>query len=601
MSHILRFQILRKLFHTDVTEERTFFFLTLLVGFIGGATAAFFKLMILYASHWIRQEGPITMNGFFYGLTAIFISGFLTTRFFPNTAGSGIPRVKIALAVLNGKIPFSETIGKILTSLFSLISGVSAGREGPTVSIASGVASSIGAFLHLSKKRIKALVSVGGAGGLAAAFNTPIAGVVFTLEEVVGDLNTKMLGSMIISSVVAVITANIIQGNIPTFIVPQYKIGDPKELIIYLIIGLAAGIGGVLWVKSVLKLRSINHRIFHNHKFTIIITSYMLVIALSLIDYRILGDGHHVTNDILLSHFTSWELLGLLFFLKFLATTITYASGVSGGLFMPTLTMGASLGGAIGVLGIHFLEPQLGSIGAFAIVGMGAFFVSVIRVPFTAIIMIFEMTHDYKIILPLMIANVSAYFIANIFQKGSVYEALSEQDGVHLPTREDNDVLESLVVEDAMVKEPFTLNASLTTRDVFRQLNGKFEYTGFPVMKNGNLFGMVSLSDMARSHAKNHGDVTIESIATRNIISVYPDCSLFVAFHKLKQHNISRLAVVSRLNDKRLLGLITAEDIVSRFGFHIHEEKKNFKIEDIESKDEEEKEEDESSTSHQTN
>ncbi len=553
------------------------------MGVVGGLTASFFKLLVTYLTHLIGMHGEhITLQNMFYGGMAALISGYLTTRFFPNTAGSGIPRVKISLAVFNGKIELKETLGKIITSLFTLISGFSAGREGPTVAISSGIASAVGNFLHLGRKKIKALVAIGGAGGLAAAFNTPIAGVVFTLEEVVGDLNTKMLGSMIISSVVAVITASAFQGNMPTFIVPNYMFGDPRELVIYLIIGLLSGLGGAMWVKSVLMTREFNSKIFKDHKLTIIMVSFVMVMALSLIDYKILGDGHHVTNDILLSRFISWKVLFVLFILKFIATTLTYGSGVSGGLFMPTLTMGASLGGAIGVLCMNMFDPAVGTIGAYAIIGMGAFFVAVIRVPFTSIIMIFEMTHDYKIILPLMIANVAAYFIASRMQKGSVYEALSEQDGVHLPNREDSDILEALVVEDAMVKDVFTLNASLTTKEVFKLLKGKFDYTGFPVMKNGNLIGMVSLSDLAKAHAKEHGKATVEEIATKEIISVYPDCSLLVAFHKLNQHHISRLPVVSRLNDKRLLGIITAEDIVCRFGYHIQEEKKNYQIEEFE-------------------
>lgn len=581
ITHILRFKLLRRLFHTEITEERTFFILTLVIGFISGATAGLLKLIVHHGSNLLGTHQQFTLPTFIIASIAVLISGFLTTRFFPSTSGSGIPGVRLALAVFNGKMELKDTFAKVITSILSLISGLSAGREGPTVAISSGLASAMGNFLHLSRKRVKGLVAVASAGGLAAAFNTPIAGVVFTLEEVVGDLNTKMLGSMIISSVVAVITAAFINGNQPTFIVPSYFFGDPRELIIYLLIGIGTGIVGPLWVKSVLKLRSTNSKVFHNHRLSIIMVSFFLVVGLSFLDYRILGSGHEIINDTLLSHITAWKVLLLLFILKFLATTITYASGVSGGLFMPTLLMGASFGGLIGALGMTMFYDPVGSIGAYAIIGMGAYFVAVIRTPFTAIIMVFEMTRDYKIILPLMIANVAAYFIASRLQSGSVYEALSEQDGIHLPTRDHDEILEALTVDDAMVKEPFTLNATLTTRDVFRELKGKFEFTGFPVMKNGNLIGMVSLSELAKAHAKGHGETLIEDIATKEVISVYPDCSLLVAFHKLNHHQVGRVPVVSRLNDKRLLGLVTAEDIVSRFGYHIQVEKKTYQIEEI--------------------
>ncbi len=556
-----------------------------MVGFIGGATASLLRLVIEQGSHYLGTHATFTWPTFTYAFFAVLISGFLTTRFFPSTAGSGIPGVRIALAVFNGKVALKDTVAKVITSILSLTSGLSAGREGPTVAISAGFASAIGTFLHLSRKRIKGLVAVAGAGGLAAAFNTPIAGVVFTLEEIVGDLNTKMMGSMIISSVVAVITASFIQGNQPTFIVPSYMFGDPRELIIYLLIGVIAGVAGVGWVKSVLKLRSLNAKIFKNHKLTIIMISFLVVIGLSFIDYRLLGSGHEVINDTLLSHITAWKVLLLIFTLKFIATTITYASGVSGGLFMPTLLMGATLGGLVGALGMTMFSDPVGTIGAYAIIGMGAYFVAVIRTPFTAIIMVFEMTRDYKIIIPLMIANAAAYAIATRLHRGSIYESLSEQDGIHLPSREDNEVLETLLIEEAMVKNPFCLNANLTTREVFQMFKGDIKFTGFPVLKNGNLIGMVSLSELAKAHAKDHGESLIEDIATTKIISIYPDCSLLVAFDKLKRHQIGRLPVVSRLNDKRILGVITAEDIASRFGYHIKEESKSYKIEDIDNED----------------
>jgi CIC family chloride channel protein len=264
----------------------------------------------------------------------------------------------------------------------------------------------------------------------------------------------------------------------------------------------------------------------------------------------------------------------MLFSLKFFATTISYGSGASGGLFMPTLFMGAMLGGLIGALA-EKLFPGIGaaSTGAYALVGMGAFFAAVIRAPFTSIIMIFEMTRDYKIILPVMIANIVAYAISSRFHEGSIYENISEQDGVHLPTREDNEVLESLLVEDAMITTPITLNANLTVKEAVKKIRDT-EISGYPVLKNGVLIGMVSTSDVGSHYARRNGDFTIEKICTKKLIKIYPDQSLLVAFHKLQKHQISRLTVVSRINDKRLVGIITPEDIVNKFGFHIQEESK---------------------------
>lgn len=579
-QNILRSGLLKNILKNEITEERTYFALTLLTGIAGGLVAVFLHESISFLTQLLETNKSFTGKTLLYGGIMVFISGYLTTRFFPSTAGSGIPVVRVALAVFHGNITWRTTLAKFFTSVLSLSSGMSLGREGPTVSIAAGIGSFFGSFLHLSKKRIKALVAIGSAAGLSAAFNTPIAAVVFTLEEVVGDLNAKMLGSIVISSVVAAITSSVLIGDHPTFAVPSYELRDPHELITYLIVGLVAALVGPAWVKSVLTLRKFNMKLFKGHRLTIMLATFMVMAGLSLYEVSVLGSGHETINRVLFSEILSWKTLLVLFVLKFFATTISYSSGISGGLFMPTLFMGAMLGGTLGALSWQIFPDLTGSIGAYAIVGMGAFLVSVIRAPFTAIIMIFELTRDYKMVLPLMVANTASYFIASKLHKGSIYESISEQDGIHLPTREDNEILETLLVEDAMITEPISLQANLTTKEAFTHVKDT-KFSGFPVLKNGVLYGMISLSDLAKAHTKSLGTATLEDVCSKKLFKIYPDQSLLVAFHKLEKFNISRLPVVSRINDKRLIGIITAEDIVNRFGYHIQEESKDIIFEEL--------------------
>lgn len=576
----IKLKLLATSFKTSITEERTFFALTIIVGVLAGIVTVSLDFLVHTITAYIGTDKSFTKESFFWGGILIFISGWLTTRYFQSTAGSGVPSVKIALAVNHGKISVKDTIAKYVTTVLSLSSGISLGKEGPVVTISSGIGSFFGQFFHLSKKRVKALVAVGSAGGIAAAFNTPISAVIFTMEEVVGDLNTKFLGSIIISSVVAAVTGQILMGDRTIFSQVHYKLNDPKELIFYVFIGIIAALSGPLWMKSTLKLRKFTRQVLTHHKLSMILLAFFIVGGISIIHPGVLGGGHHYLEATLISKILDWKVLGLLFILKFIATSISYSSGASGGLFMPTLLVGATLGSFVGALS-HSLFPEIASasIGAYALVGMGAYFVTIIRAPFTSILIVFELTRDYNIILPLMIANIIAYMLSEKITKGSIYEQISEQDGIHLPTRDDEEILESLTVEDALVKNVTTFRHDQTVREIYLKCK-ETQTSGFPIMKNNKLYSIVAKSDiMAEMIRKNHAKKLID-LGERKIIKIYPDQSLMVAFHRLKRFQISRLPVVSRLDDKKLLGIITAQDIVRHFGHQLKEEKLKLALED---------------------
>lgn len=567
-------KILKFLLKNSVNEERTYFALTLVVGLLAAVVAVGLHKITHFLVDYFGTHQSFDLKAFLWGGLAVFISGYLTTRHFPGTSGSGIPNVRVGLAVYHGRITIGQTLMKFVTSVLSLSSGFSLGREGPTAAISAGIGSYFGQIFHLSKRKVKALVAIGSAGGIAAAFNTPIAAVVFTLEEIVGDLNAKVLGNIVISSVVASIAAHFMMGNTPTFQALDYKLGHPNELLLYLVVGLVSSLMGPLWTKSVLWTRAFNMKIFKGHRLTIIMVTFLVIAGISLIRPEVLGSGHDTIEVALLNLFKDWKFLLSLLALKFIATTICYGSGVSGGLFLPTLLMGATLGSLCGSL-FQILLPNFPiNISAFALVGMGSYFVSVIRAPFTSIIMVFEMTRDYQIILPLMVANIVSYYISSKFHSGSIYESISEQDGVHLPSKDDNEILESLIVEDAMVSSPFSISANLNIKEA-DELISEEPYSGFPILKNGLLIGMVAKSDLKQAMAKEMHQESILTIAEKKVITIYPDQSLLVAFHKLDRFHVSRLPVVSRINDKKLIGIITAENIVSKFGYHVTEDKES--------------------------
>ena len=580
----VRYIILGKLLKDSISEDRTYFALTLIVGLLSALVVIALHHGVLLLREVLHTAGTFTWESFLYGGAAIFVSGWLTTRKLPWTAGSGIPNVRIALAVFHGKISFKDTVGKFFTSLLSLGSGVSLGLEGPAVATSAGLGSFLGNYFSLSKKRVQALVAVGSASGVAAAFHTPISAVVFTLEEVVGDLNAKILGSIIISSVIAVVTSQMLTNTTEIFQEVHYRLVDHRELIFYLIIGLAASVIGPVWMNTVLKFREFNQKFMNSHKLTFIMIAFCCVGLLSQIHPGVIGSGSGTLEGTLLSLILDPKILITLFILKFISTSICYSSGMSGGLFMPTLFMGATLGSFIGVVCSYFFPEVTSMSGAYALVGMGAFFAVVIRAPFTSILMVFELTRDYNIMLPLMIANITAYVISAKIENKSIYEKISEQDGIHLPSHDDNEILESLTVEDAMVSTVVSLNSSLSLIEAYKGVRDE-SISGYPILKKGRLIGVIAKSDMSSAIGRKEFEKKLEELCEKKVIKIYPDQSLLVAFHRLKRFQISRLPVVSRLDDKRLVGVITAQDIVKKFGYELTESTKSEEehiIEDLE-------------------
>ena len=267
----------RRVNRINIDKDTLFFALTLFVG-VGSALIAtvMFDLIGLLTSKFHTDQAP-TWNSTIAGALFIFVSGYISTRLSPDSSGSGIPQTKIALVAHHGVIKLKDWLLKLVASVMSFSSGITLGREGPTVAVTSGFGSSIGRLFSLPKENVKALVAVGSAGGLAAAFNTPIAAVTFTLEEIVGNLNAKALGPIVISSVAAAVTAKVLNGGETVFEGVHYVFDDPNELWFYLVVGLLAGCFGPLWVKLILFMRQKSRALFKGHKLSIIMCTFGLV------------------------------------------------------------------------------------------------------------------------------------------------------------------------------------------------------------------------------------------------------------------------------------------------------------------------------------
>jgi CIC family chloride channel protein len=359
----------------------------------------------------------------------------------PAAAGSGIPQVKVAYFRRFGFISFKETVGKFLLCVIQLGSGASLGVEGPTVYICSGVSSMLARAARLSPENRRRMTSVGMAAGIAAAFNAPIAAVTFTLEELIGSLDQTMLAGVIVAAALAAVVEHSTPGfgSAPLFHLKRdYTLGSASSLVWYALLGVLAAVVSIAFTDSLLWLRLWFRRLKRVPKWLQpaiggAATGSLAVVALLFFHVNgIAGDPYKMLTMALMGGLPLTAML-VLCVLKLAATVSSYSSGGAGGIFAPVLFMGGMLGGAVGYLDVTVFHHPADSIGAFAVVGMGAAFAGVIRAPMTSVLIIFEMTGGYGLVLPLMIANMTAFALARHWRRTPIYEALLEQDGIFLP------------------------------------------------------------------------------------------------------------------------------------------------------------------------
>lgn len=491
-------------------EDALLLVVTLLVGAVVGLVVVAFIVVTerlgsqLYpaeAAPWRRLAVPV--------LGAL-VSGWLLVRHFPEARGSGIPQTKTTLFLRRGIIRTRTVVGKFLCSSISLSSGIALGREGPTVHVGAGVASVLGQKLGLEPRHIQALVPVGTSAAVAAAFNTPIAGVLFTLEEILGDLHARVLGSVVISAATSWAVLNLLLGDEPLFHVPAYNLVHPIELPLYAVLGVAGGLVSVAFVKLLLVLR---REFLRLPRWTLALQPAVGGLVVGIIGWfvpEVLGVGYGHVGDALNGRMLVGTM-ALLLGLKVVATAACYSSGNAGGIFGPSLFIGAMLGGTIGGVAHAWLPDVTGSAGAYALVGMGAAFAGIVRAPMTSVIMIFEITRDYSIIVPVMIANLLSYFISQRLQRRAVYEALLDQDGIRLPSPRASRA--GLTVEQAMrAAEPQAAGAAPgphvypdESAEVALRRMGECGATELPVVSREDrrrVVGTIALADLPDAYRR---------------------------------------------------------------------------------------------------
>jgi CIC family chloride channel protein len=548
--------------------NQKYFILTITIAIACGLIAVIYHLLIKLVSDLVINRA-IAVQGSSKAFWILFVptaggllAGFLLYRFFPDARGSGIPQVKIAYSMDYGRVSMRTALGKAIVSILSVGSGASLGREGPTVQICAAVSHAIAKLFSVPRRVQMNQLPISAAAALAAAFNAPLAAVTFAIEEIIGDLNQKLAASIVIAAVIASTIERWLLGEHPLFSGANvYVLNRPIELLAYAALGIAAGVVGVIFSKMILWLRMVFRDRLNIPVWAKPGIGGAIIGAIGLWQPQALGLGYDFLGTVLQGH-DQLLLKGVLMLMlaKTLASSFSYGSGMSGGVLGPSMFIGGLLGAAMWHVVLYVNPSVEAARGSFALVGMGAMFAAVIRAPMTSILLIFEMTNNYAIILSVMIANATAYIVSAKFSPLPLYEALLFQDGIHLGQAPKTDALARVTAASVMTEDVVTLPYDLTVNEAL-DIVGRLEFNGYPVCKDGKMVGLITTNNLKRLEAEGKQNVDISSVMTRKIVHAHPDQTLDTVVLKLAQRELSQLPVVSRADDSRLLGIITLRDI----------------------------------------
>jgi len=494
------------------TERQRLFGLTIAIGGVCGlAAVAFHTAIERVAAHTVERAmslGDRAWIGWTLVVPAVggLAAGLLLHYVVPNARGSGIPQVKVAYTTQAGRLRVRDSLGKFVIGVLQIGSGSSLGREGPTVQICAGVATGLGRIAGVSQRNLRRLIPVGAAAGIAAAFNAPIAAVTFTVEEIVGTLDQTLLSGVIVAAALAAVVERMVLGVHPVFDVPQgYGLESASSLVLYAALGVAAAGVSVTFNESLLGLRRWFTTLRALPRWahpTVggLVTGGLAVVALAVFRQQgITGGGYGLLGDALAGKVALGVLLGL-GAMKLIATVASYSSGGAGGIFAPSLFLGGMLGGAIGFADVAVFGHPHTSVASFALVGMGAVFAGVVRAPITSVLIIIEMTNGYSLILPLMIANMSAYGLARSLRPTPIYDALLEQDGILLAAHKaEPDAIDAMPLDQlaALDRDFVAFYPALPAAALLADSAAAGRQELFPVLDHdARLIGMVALEDL---------------------------------------------------------------------------------------------------------
>ena len=556
----------RALLHSVFREDRFFLILSVFIGVFSGLAVVCFRFTIDWCRIYLLGSGvALTPQRMILApALAGLVIGVLVIHIFPLARGSGVNQTKAALYIYNGYIPIRTAIGKFITAALAIGSGHSLGPEDPSLQIGASLASALGRWMRLSRDRMRLIAPVGAAAGLSAAFNAPISAVLFVIEEVIGRWTAGILGSVVLSAVSSVVVMRLFLGSEPLFRIPAVQLERPSELIAYSILGIVGGLASVMFSTGITSLRPRCKRLpLWTQYLQPGIAGLLIGIIAVLGAPQVMGAGYEYIDEAMHGRFT-WQMLAILAGLKIVATLLSFVSGTPGGMFAPTLFIGAMLGAAVGGAE-HALVPHLSvSPGTYALVGMGVLFAGFLRAPMTSVFMVLEVSGNYSIIVPVIVANTFSYVISRGLQPVAIFDALTRQDGLDLPSMEEQREADVLRVEDAMqVREGIALDLQQTVDDALAQCQ---KYSADVLLVRMGLHRWISLKreELQKLAETGKGSENLSSVTDGRFVPfLHPDQPLEAALRYVDRWPL--VPVVNRANFGKLEGVISQRDVLERY------------------------------------
>ncbi|MEO0456085.1 MAG: chloride channel protein [Cyanobacteria bacterium P01_A01_bin.114] len=540
-----------------------------IIGLVSGLTAVTLKQGIQWGVAW--RSGWDTPLAFLVlpvlGLAGGLFAGALVERFGAEASGSGIPYVKAVLGYVPLPLNLRVALVKLVGTLVAIASGLSLGRQGPTIQIGTALAAQLGQWIPTSPTFRRQLICAGAAAGLAAGFNAPIAGMLFVVEELLQDFSDLTLGTAILASFIGAVVSRLLGGQglnqAITTLPTHFALVD---LPFMLLLGLLAGLFGALFSRGIFVGLAFAQRLKLSLPMRVGLAG--LITALVGLVIPVAAQDNTGLREFLVTGDLGWQLVLVAFVAKFGLTLLAYSSGAPGGVFAPALVLGSALGCLVGYLA-QFMQglPVVGdavteNLTTYALAGMGAFFSAVAQVPITSMVIVFEMTTDFNLVLPLMIGTAVAYLVSNRVASGSIYSRLLDWQGIKLEA----DGIElnrwtRLTAADLMQRQVETLPSEMPIKEVIQAFS-QSHHRGFPVMRQGKLVGIVSQSDLGKTPSS----CALADVMTSPAVTVQPNASITHVLHLLNQLKLSRLPVTE---GHRLVGIITRADIIRAESEHL--------------------------------
>lgn len=552
--------------------DRLFLVLSIFVGVLSGLLVVCFRIVIEWLNVLLLGSVPhphqyrLLLAPMLVGL----IVGFLVKYFFSGARGSGINQTKAALYIYNGYISARTVVGKFILSSLAIGSGHSLGPEDPSLQIGAGIASLVGRRLHLSRERLRLFAPAGAAAGLAAAFNAPISAILFVIEEIIGAWSAAVLGGIALAAVASVAVARAFWGSQPMFHIPRVTLRDDRELLAYAVLGIVGGFASVLFSRLLGVLRPWLRSLPPWARPLQPAVAGLMVGTIGFLGFpQVMGAGYVTIDHAMHGEFV-WSVLLALSLLKILATSISFSSGTPGGMFAPTLFVGAMLGASVAGVEKIFFPDLIGSAASYAVVGMGVLFAGFIRVPITSVFMALEMSGNYSIVLPVIIANTIAYVIARSLQPIPIFEQLTRQDGLVLPSLEESREETTLRIEDAVHPwEGQIFAGSDPPAAIAARLQDEKEDIAL-IRCQGNRWYVLPASDLGKiaSAARGPNQPIEELLPEERVPVLYPDLPLNDTLADFDRWPL--LPIVNRAVSGLLEGTVSQTEVLETYQRNAH-------------------------------